>query len=61
MALSVVSRIMTRHKNMNFSMKDFFSRCDKKSKKLWIWSHLLKKPLTENFVSCAVSQTWLPY
>ena len=28
---------------MKFSIKDFFSKCD------WIWSHLLKKSLMENF------------
>ena len=34
-------------------MKDFFSKCDQIRKKLWIWSHLLKKYLIENFF-CAV-------
>ena len=29
---------------MKFSIKDFFSKCDK------IWSHLLKKSLMENFI-----------
>ena len=32
---------------MKFSIKNFF-------KKLWIWSHLLKKYLMENFIFCAV-------
>ena len=32
---------------MKFSIKDSFS-------KLQIWSHLLKKPLMENFIFCAV-------
>ena len=36
---------------MKFSLKDFFNKCDWK---LRIWSHLLKKSLMENFVSCAV-------
>ena len=31
---------------MNFSIKDFFSKCE------WIWSHLLKKSLMGNFVFC---------
>ena len=35
---------------MNFSIKDFFSKCDQ----LRIWSHLLKKSLMENFNFCAV-------
>ena len=39
---------------MKFSNKDFFSKCDQIRKKLRIWSHLLKKPLMENFVFCAV-------
>ena len=39
---------------MNFSMKDFFSKCDQIRSFLWIWSHLLKKSLMENFIFCAV-------
>ena len=35
-------------------MKDFFSKCDQIRSKLWIWSHLLKKSLMENFIFCAV-------
>ena len=27
---------------MNFSIKDFFSKCDHIDRKLWIWSHLLE-------------------
>ena len=38
---------------MNFSIKDFFSKCDQIRKKLRIWSHLLKKSLMENFIFCA--------
>ena len=33
---------------MKFSIKDYLSKCDQ------IWSHLLKKSLTENFIACAV-------
>ena len=33
---------------MKFSIKDLFSKCDQS------WSHLLKKPLIENFIFCAV-------
>ena len=40
---------------MKFSIKNFFSKCDQIRKKLRIWSHLLKKSLTENFIFCAVS------
>ena len=42
---------------MKFFIKDFFSKCDQIRKKLWIWSHLLKKPLMGNFSFCAVCQT----
>ena len=40
---------------MKFSIKDFFSKCDQIRIFLWIWSHLLKKPLMEDFIFCAVS------
>ena len=33
---------------MNFSIKDYFGKCE------WIWSHLLQKSLMGNFVFCAV-------
>ena len=39
---------------MKFSIKDFCSKCDQIRRKLQIWSHLLKKPLMENFIFCAV-------
>ena len=39
---------------MKFSIKDFFSKCDKIRKKLGIWLHILKKSLIENFIFCAV-------
>ena len=45
---------ITLHKKMEFSMKDFFSKCDPICWKLRIWSHLLKKSLMENFSFCAV-------
>ena len=40
---------------MNFSIKDFFSKCDQIHRKLRIRLHLLKKPFMENFIFCAVS------
>ena len=43
----------TLHKKMKFSIKDFYSKCDQIRRFLRIWSHLLKKSLTENFSSCA--------
>ena len=39
---------------MKFSMKDFFTKCDQIRRKLRISSHLLKKSIIENFISCAV-------
>ena len=35
-------------------MKDLFSKCDQIPRKLWIWSHLLKKSLRVSFNFCAV-------
>ena len=40
---------------MKFSIKDFFSKSEQICRKLWIWAHLLKKSLIENFVFCAVA------
>ena len=37
-----------------FSIKDFFSKCDQIRRKLRIWSHLLKKSIMEIFIFCAV-------
>ena len=39
---------------MKFSIKDFFSKFDQIRSFLLIWSHLLKKFLTENFIFCAL-------
>ena len=39
---------------MKFAIKDFFSKSDQIRRKLWIWSHLLKKSLMENFTFRAV-------
>ena len=61
--------------NMEFSIKDFFSKCDQICTFLRIWSHLLKKSFMENFIFCAVFvfnfeyfeweddqvNKWLPY
>ena len=38
---------------LKFSVKDFFSKCDQIRRKLWIWSHLLKKSLMEDLIFCA--------
>ena len=42
--------LVSLHKKMKFSIKDFFSKCDQIRSFLRIWSHLLKKSLTENFI-----------
>ena len=50
----IVIRVLTAQK-LKFSIKDFFSKCDKIRRKMRIWSHLLKKSLMENFIFCAVT------
>ena len=45
---------------IKFSIKDFFSKCDQIRRELWIWSHLLKKSLMENFILCAVRRIQEP-
>ena len=45
---------------MKFSIEDFFSKCDQIRNFLWIWSHLLKKSLMENFIFNAVKK-YLPF
>ena len=37
-----------------FSIKDFFSKCDQIRSFLRIWSHLLKKCLMKNFIFCTM-------
>ena len=39
---------------MEFSIKNFFSKCDQIRSLLRIWSHLLKKSLMKIFVVCTV-------
>ena len=45
---------------MQFSIRDFFSKCDQIRSFLRIWKHLLKKSLMENFIFCVVhnSSQW---
>ena len=45
---------MSTAQKMRFSIEDFLSKYDKICSFLRIWSHLLKKFLTENFIFCAV-------
>ena len=54
--------VISTAQKMKFSIKDFFSKYDKIRRKLRIWSHLLKKPLMENFISvqCSVvGMSWM--
>ena len=44
---------------MKFFIKDFFSKFHQIRRKLWIWSHLLKKSLMEDFIFCAVKLKYL--
>ena len=39
---------------MKISVKDFFSKFDQIHSFLWLWSHLMKKSLMENFIFYAV-------
>ena len=45
---------LTLHKEMKFSINDFFNKCDQIRSFLRIWSHLLKKSVMENFILYAV-------
>ena len=46
--------MITIAQKMKFSMQDFFSKCNQIRRKLRIWSHLLKKPLTGTTIFCVV-------
>ena len=45
-----------KKKKKKKSIKDFFSNCDQISRKLRIWSHLLKKSLIVNLRFCVVHE-----
>ena len=40
---------------MDFFIKNLFSKCERDRIKLRIYSHLLNKSLTENFIFCVVN------
>ena len=44
---------------MKFSIKNFFSKCDKIRRNLRIWSYLLEKSLMENFIFWAMSAFYI--
>ena len=52
MGIDSVNQILRKKekRTKNFSIKDFFSKCDQIRNFLRIWSHLLKKTLMENFI-----------
>ena len=53
--IHVSNHIRNKHcTKMEFSIKDFFSKCNQIRSFLRIWSHLLKKSLMKNFILCAV-------
>ena len=55
--LLMFSHIITSQK-MEFSIRDFFSKCNQIRWKLGIWSHLQKKPLIEIFIFlCSACRT----
>ena len=39
----------TTAQKMKFAINDFSSKCNQIRRNLWIWSHLMKKLLMENF------------
>ena len=49
-ALSQVVKVTSTAKRTKLSIKDIFSKCDQIHWLLRIWSHSLKKSLTENFL-----------
>ena len=45
---------------INFSLRNFFSKCQQICRNLSLWSDIQKKSLTENFSFCSLMQlTWL--
>ena len=52
--MSVGIVLLFSAQKMKFSIKDLFSKCDQIRNFLWIWSHLMKKSLIENFIFSAV-------
>ena len=51
-----LGKIVNTTQKMKFSIKYFFSKCDKIRSFLQIWSQVLNKSLTENFIFYAVQQ-----
>ena len=55
-AISAINQkmLINAAQKTKFSIKDFFSKLEQFRSSLWIWSHLLKKPLWKNsfFMQC---------
>ena len=49
-AVVVISLEQITAQKMKFSIKKFLSKCDQISRKLWFWSHLLKKSLMKKLL-----------
>ena len=45
---------------MKFSIQDFFSKCEQTHRKLWMYSHFLKKLVMEDLIICGV-QTFMRF
>ena len=52
--LLIIITIIIAAQKMKFCLKNFFSKCEQICSFLRIWSHLLKKSLMEDSISCAV-------
>ena len=52
--LEVWNLLSSLHKKWSLPLRVYSVNVTKSVNFLWIWSHLLKKPLTENFIFCAV-------
>ena len=50
----LIDPLVNTAQKMKFSINDSFSKCDQTCSFLWIWSHLPKKSLMGNFISCAL-------
>lgn len=61
--LNIASKMLARpqalHIKMKFSVKDFFRKYEQICRKLRIYSHLLKKFSTENFIFYAVREVFI--
>ena len=49
-----MGKLNSNAQKMKFSIKGFFRKCDQIRRRLWIWSHLLRKSLMESFIFLAV-------